>query len=86
MIYYNIIIYNIIRVRQAGRLLELRRGEPWWAAVDRLLWPEGMEADMAAAGVWDPDHGDRQQVRARAGWPDGPARAGRLASRRDDSE
>ena len=41
--------------------MELKRGDPWWAAVDPLLWPEGMEEELGAAGVWDAQHGDRQQ-------------------------
>eukprot|EP00927_Polykrikos_kofoidii_P022732 TRINITY_DN2113_c0_g2_i2.p1 TRINITY_DN2113_c0_g2~~TRINITY_DN2113_c0_g2_i2.p1 ORF type:complete len:1063 (+),score=184.56 TRINITY_DN2113_c0_g2_i2:139-3327(+) len=42
-----------------GRLKDLRQGQPWWAAVERDLWPEGLEEDLKP--LWQDPHGDRMQ-------------------------
>ena len=33
-------------------------GPPWWAAMDRDVWPEGLEEDLRP--LWQKEHGDRQ--------------------------
>jgi hypothetical protein len=39
---------------------EVVRGPPWWVCVPRAGWPEGLEADLASLGLWEPGRGDRQ--------------------------
>ena len=33
-------------------------GPPWWAAIPRHFWPDGLAEELAAC--WDADHGDRR--------------------------
>jgi len=42
-----------------GFLRNVRQGQPWWAAVERDLWPEGLWEDLQA--LWTEPHGDRAQ-------------------------
>lgn len=42
----------------AGRVFSIEPGPPWWAAIDRETWPEGLAADLAP--LWREPHGDRQ--------------------------
>lgn len=42
-----------------GRLRDLTQGQPWWAAMERDLWPEGLWADLQP--LWQEPHGDRMQ-------------------------
>jgi len=42
-----------------GRLRDLSQGQPWWAAVERDLWPEGLWDDLQT--LWQEPHGDRMQ-------------------------
>ncbi len=32
-------------------------GPPWWAAIERENWPEGLEEDIRP--LWHEEHGDR---------------------------
>jgi len=43
----------------AGHQYSILPGNPWWAAIDKCDWPEGLEA--AIAPLWREPHGDRQQ-------------------------
>jgi G3E family GTPase len=43
----------------AGNHFSLTPGNPWWAEIDKELWPEGLEE--AIKPLWDENHGDRQQ-------------------------
>merc|ERR1711971_53624 len=40
---------------------DLSQGQPWWAAMEKDLWPEGLEDDLKNAGLWQEPHGDRAQ-------------------------
>uniref|UniRef100_A0A7S4BA55 CobW C-terminal domain-containing protein n=1 Tax=Chrysotila carterae TaxID=13221 RepID=A0A7S4BA55_CHRCT len=42
----------------AGTQFTLGPGAPWWAALDKEVWPEGLEQDLAP--LWHEPHGDRQ--------------------------
>lgn len=42
----------------AGTQFALTPGPPWWAAMDRELWPDGLEECIRP--LWDETHGDRQ--------------------------
>ena len=42
----------------AGTQFELTPGPPWWAALPREEWPEGLQEDIGP--LWDEAHGDRQ--------------------------
>lgn len=42
----------------AGTQFKMSPGPPWWAAMDRDLWPEGLEEDIRP--LWHEEHGDRQ--------------------------
>jgi G3E family GTPase len=42
----------------AGTQFSLAPGPPWWDALARDLWPEGLEEDIKP--LWDEEHGDRQ--------------------------
>lgn len=42
-----------------GRLRSLSQGQPWWAAMDRDLWPEGLWDHLKE--LWDERHGERSQ-------------------------
>ena len=42
-----------------GFLRYLRQGQPWWAAVERDLWPDGLWEDLEP--LWVVPHGDRAQ-------------------------
>jgi len=42
-----------------GHLRDLSQGQPWWAAMERDLWPEGLWADLEP--LWLEPHGDRMQ-------------------------
>ena len=42
-----------------GFLRNLRQGQPWWAAVEQDLWPEGLWEDLEP--LWVAPHGDRAQ-------------------------
>jgi G3E family GTPase len=44
-----------------GHLRDLSQGQPWWAAVEVDLWPEGLAADFESSGLWQEPHGDRMQ-------------------------
>ena len=37
----------------------LRQGQPWWAAVEKDLWPDGLWEDLEP--LWTAPHGDRAQ-------------------------
>ncbi|KAL7576709.1 hypothetical protein ACA910_005633 [Epithemia clementina (nom. ined.)] len=43
----------------AGNHYSLLPGTPWWAAIERGQWPEGLE--QAIAPLWHEPYGDRQQ-------------------------
>jgi G3E family GTPase len=42
----------------AGRTFVLEPGPPWWDAIDRDAWPEGLADDLKP--LWHEPHGDRQ--------------------------
>lgn len=42
-----------------GRLRDFSQGQPWWAAMERDLWPEGLWEDLKP--LWLEPHGDRMQ-------------------------
>jgi G3E family GTPase len=42
-----------------GFLRNLRQGHPWWAAMEKDLWPEGLWDDLKP--LWNERHGDRAQ-------------------------
>ena len=42
----------------AGTQFSLAPGPPWWGAMPRDEWPEGLEE--AIEPLWDAEHGDRQ--------------------------
>jgi G3E family GTPase len=42
----------------AGTQFALSPGPPWWDALPRELWPEGLEEDIRP--LWHEEHGDRQ--------------------------
>ena len=42
----------------AGTQFSLAPGTPWWDAMERDLWPEGLEEDIRP--LWHETHGDRQ--------------------------
>ncbi|KAJ1634675.1 cobalamin synthesis protein cobW C-terminal domain-containing protein, partial [Pavlovales sp. CCMP2436] len=42
----------------AGRLFSMEPGPPWWDAIDREAWPEGLAEDLKP--LWREPHGDRQ--------------------------
>eukprot|EP00928_Gymnodinium_smaydae_P013184 TRINITY_DN14819_c0_g1_i1.p1 TRINITY_DN14819_c0_g1~~TRINITY_DN14819_c0_g1_i1.p1 ORF type:complete len:1021 (+),score=251.56 TRINITY_DN14819_c0_g1_i1:43-3063(+) len=42
-----------------GGLRDLSGGQPWWAAMERDLWPEGLWEDLKT--LWQEPHGDRMQ-------------------------
>jgi len=44
-----------------GKLRDLSGGQPWWAAMEEDLWPEGLAADLKASSLWQEPHGDRSQ-------------------------
>ena len=54
----------------AGTQFTMSRGAPWWAAVARRLWPEGLAEEMTSAllhaedptdgHTWDAEYGDRR--------------------------
>ena len=44
----------------AGRLADVSPGPPWWAGISKCEWPEGLKEEIKP--LWDPEHGDRQQV------------------------
>jgi len=44
-----------------GSLHDLKQAQPWWAAMEKELWPEGLEHDLKSAGLWQEPHGDRSQ-------------------------
>jgi G3E family GTPase len=41
----------------AGTQFTMTPGPPWWAALERETWPEGLEEDIHA--LWDVEYGDR---------------------------
>ena len=41
----------------AGTQFLLSPGGPWWAALERESWPDGLEEDMRQ--LWDEEYGDR---------------------------
>lgn len=43
----------------AGNQYTVLAGNPWWAAIDRCEWPEGLAENIAP--LWHEPHGDRQQ-------------------------
>lgn len=45
-------------VALAGTRFTVEPGAPWWAAIERSQWPEGLKADIKT--VWDEQHGDRR--------------------------
>ena len=53
--------YNDVQMSavMAGSQFTMSLGAPWWAAVPRSQWPEGLEADIKP--LWDEKIGDRQQ-------------------------
>jgi len=42
-----------------GELRDFSQGQPWWAAMERDLWPEGLWEDLQT--LWLEPHGDRMQ-------------------------
>ena len=42
----------------AGTQFTLSPGPPWWDAIAREMWPEGLEDDIKP--LWHEEHGDRQ--------------------------
>eukprot|EP00747_Dinoflagellata_sp_TGD_P200797 gnl/TRDRNA2_/TRDRNA2_74227_c0_seq1.p1 gnl/TRDRNA2_/TRDRNA2_74227_c0~~gnl/TRDRNA2_/TRDRNA2_74227_c0_seq1.p1 ORF type:complete len:314 (+),score=74.30 gnl/TRDRNA2_/TRDRNA2_74227_c0_seq1:41-943(+) len=42
-----------------GKLREFTQGNPWWAAVEKDLWPEALWEDLKP--LWHETHGDRSQ-------------------------
>jgi len=42
-----------------GHLRDLSQGQPWWAAMERSVWPAGLWDDLKA--LWQEPHGDRMQ-------------------------
>jgi G3E family GTPase len=45
-------------VSYAGNRFDVSPGSPWWASVNRDVWPEGLHE--AIAPLWHEPHGDRQ--------------------------
>ena len=50
--------YHQAHAALAGTQFSMSPGPPWWAAMDRELWPEGLAEDIQP--LWDEAHGDRQ--------------------------
>merc|ERR1712080_563044 len=44
-----------------GHLRDVTQGQPWWAAVEKDLWPDGLAADLESSKLWQEPHGDRMQ-------------------------
>jgi len=44
-----------------GALRDLSMGQPWWAAMEPDLLPEGLKEECIASGLWQEPHGDRSQ-------------------------
>jgi len=44
-----------------GALRDTSQGQPWWAAMELDLWPEGLEKDLKSSSLWQEPHGDRAQ-------------------------
>merc|ERR1711982_18269 len=44
-----------------GSLRDMSQGQPWWAASDPDLWPEGLKEDLLSSGLWQEPFGDRSQ-------------------------
>ena len=40
--------------------ISIVRGPPWWAAIPRGEWPEGLAEDLLGTPLWDEVYGDRQ--------------------------
>lgn len=59
-----------------GQLRDLSQGQPWWAAVERDLWPEGLWEDLKV--LWQEPHGDRMQEIVVIGTYDRPDVEARL--------
>lgn len=52
--------YEFVAIFEAvGFLRNLRQGQPWWAAVEKDLWPDGLWEDLEP--LWTAPHGDRAQ-------------------------
>jgi G3E family GTPase/ADP-ribose pyrophosphatase YjhB (NUDIX family) len=48
-------------VSVVGSLRDFSQGQPWWAAMESDLWPEGLEQDLRSSGLWQEPFGDRCQ-------------------------
>ena len=44
----------------AGTQFTVSPASPWWAAIPRVHWPDGLAEEMEADGAWDDEHGDRR--------------------------
>jgi G3E family GTPase len=44
-----------------GSLRDMSQGQPWWAAMEPDLWPEGLSEDLRSSGLWQEPFGDRSQ-------------------------
>ncbi|CAJ1372791.1 unnamed protein product [Effrenium voratum] len=52
--------YEFVSIFEAvGFLRNLRQGQPWWAALEKDLWPDGLWEDLKP--LWTDPHGDRAQ-------------------------
>nr|UVT37964.1 CobW domain-containing protein 1 [Karlodinium veneficum] len=44
-----------------GSLRDMSQGQPWWAAMETELWPEGLSEDLRSSGLWQEPFGDRSR-------------------------
>lgn len=51
----------VATVSVVGKLRDFSQAQPWWAAMERDLWPEGLEEDLKSGGLWQEPYGDRCQ-------------------------
>jgi G3E family GTPase len=63
-----------------GSLRDMSQGQPWWAAIEPDLWPEGLSEDLRFSGLWQEPFGDRSQELVVIGQHEQPDIEARLDS------